>query len=87
MPYIEFVSKHKSENFDVQFDDRGTSRLLYTAIKNKSVMPLKSTYCAAQHGSYALDPYGYIYMGVSKVLVSLNPALVNIMGHKLNGML
>ena len=61
MPYIEFVSKHKSENFDVQFDDRGTSRLLYTAIKNKSVMPLKSTYCAAQHGSYALDPYGYIY--------------------------
>lgn len=61
LPYIEFVKKHKSMNLDIQFDDKGTYQLLYNAIKYKQKMHLKSTYCAAQHGSYTLDPYGNIF--------------------------
>lgn len=61
LPYIEFVKKHKNMDLDIQFDDKGTYKLLYNAIKYKQKMHLKSTYCAAQHGSYTLDPYGNIF--------------------------
>lgn len=61
LSYIEFVKKHKKEDLDIQYDDKNTYQLLYRAIKNKQKMHLKSTYCAAQHGSYTLDPYGNIF--------------------------
>lgn len=61
LSYIDFVKKHKKEDLNIQFDDKGTYQLLYSAIKHKQKMFLKSTYCAAQHGSYTLDPYGNIF--------------------------
>lgn len=61
LSYIEFVKKHKKEDLDIQFDDKGTYQLLYSAIKHKRKMHLKSTYCAAQYGSYTFDPYGNIF--------------------------
>ena len=59
--YTDFVSQHRIKNLDVQFDDRGTYKLLNDAIRYHQPLHLKSTYCAAHHGSYILDPYGNIF--------------------------
>ncbi len=45
--YTDFVSQHRIKNLDVQFDDRGTYKLLNDAIRYHQPLHLKSKYKSA----------------------------------------
>jgi uncharacterized protein len=57
----EFNNKHNDLNFKHQCSVTAVADLLLRSMRSKSRINFSSIFCAAQSGSYILDPFGDIY--------------------------
>ncbi|MDR2131618.1 MAG: SPASM domain-containing protein [Odoribacteraceae bacterium] len=83
----KFNDLHKHTNYRYNCTITSMAQLLVNAIKNNKTIDFSSEFCAAQSGSYILDPFGEIYacweeVGHQEKIIGHYNELVEWMGHK-----